>query len=229
MTTPTIDPAAVLRGDGRVGVRVDPGPTEAEDQGDRSPAPLLLLLHGYGSSERDLPGLVDHLPPGLAWASLRAPLALPQGGHAWVPITVPGRPDARATAEAADAVLGWLETHVPVTTPVVPVGFSQGGLMATQLLRHAPQRFTAAVVLSGFVLDASLPGDAALARRRPPVYFGHGDADRVITPEATARTSAWLPEHTSVTDRLHHGLGHGIDADELAEVATFLRDALGTP
>ncbi|MGN8246624.1 alpha/beta hydrolase [Cellulomonas soli] len=215
----SLDAAAVLRGDGRVGT---PGP-------DSSPGhrrPLLLLLHGYGSSERDLPGLVDQLPPGLDWASPRAPLRLPQGGHAWVPITVPGRPDPQATARAADAVLAWLSAHVPADVPVVPLGFSQGGLIATQLLRHAPARFAAAVVLSGFALEGRHPGDEELARRRPPVYFGHGDADQVITAEATARTSAWLPTHTTPTDRLHAGLGHGIDAAELAEVAEFLTHTL---
>ncbi|WP_448631546.1 alpha/beta hydrolase [Cellulomonas soli] len=218
----SLDAATVLRGDGRVGTSGRVG-----TPGQRRP--LLLLLHGYGSSERDLPGLVDHLPAGLDWASLRAPLALPQGGYAWVPITVPGRPDAHATAQAADAVLAWVDEHVPDDVPVVPLGFSQGGLLATQLLRHAPARFAAAVVLSGFVLEGPLPGDAELARRRPPVYFGHGDADRVITAEATARTSAWLPGHTTPSDREHPGLGHGIAAGELAEVAAFLRSALGLP
>lgn len=211
----TVDPAAVLRGG-------------APATG-RTAAPLLLLLHGYGASERDLPGLVDHLPAGLAWASLRAPLALPHGGHAWVPITVPGRPDPQAVADATDAVLAWLDEHVPVTTPVVPLGFSQGGLLATQLLRRSPARFAAAVVLSGFVLDAAQPGDEQLAERRPPVYFGHGDADRVITPEATARTSAWLPDRTTVTDRTFAGLGHGIAVEELAEVRTFLAGVLDLP
>lgn len=211
----TVDPAAVLRG----GAPGTGGTT----------APLLLLLHGYGASERDLPGLVDHLPADLAWASLRAPIALAHGGHAWVPITVPGRPDPQAVADATDAVLAWIAQHVPVTTPVVPLGFSQGGLLATQLLRRSPERFAAAVVLSGFVLDAEQPGDEALAARRPPVYFGHGDADRVIAPDATARTSAWLPGRTAVTDRTFAGLGHAIAAEELAEVRAFLAAALGLP
>ena len=66
-----IDDAAVLRG----------GAAAAD-------APLVLLLHGFGSSERDLPGIMQHLPHGLAWASLRAPLPLGHGGAAFHPVAV---------------------------------------------------------------------------------------------------------------------------------------------
>ena len=207
-----IDDAAVLRG----------GAAAAG-------APLVLLLHGFGSSERDLPGIMQHLPEGLAWASLRAPLALGNGGNAWVPITVPGRPDPAMVTESTAAVLDWLDEHVAETTPVIPLGFSQGGLMATQLLRNRPDRFAAAVVLAGFTLDGGQPGDGGLAAARPPLFYGRGDADPVIAADAVARTIAWLPEHVTLTQRTYDGLGHGISAEELADVAAFLVDTVLAP
>src|SRR3954447_25197056 len=68
-------------------------------------APLLLLLHGYGSNEQDLPSLLPHLPAGFASAAVRAPLTLAPGSYAWVPIGTPGRPNEDATAEATQALL----------------------------------------------------------------------------------------------------------------------------
>ncbi|MCW2831814.1 MAG: putative esterase [Aeromicrobium sp.] len=183
--------------------------------------PLVLLLHGYGSNENDLPGLAEHLPPGLAYASVRAPLTVGAGSYAWVPIRVPGRPDPAATAAATEALLMWFDDHVAVDRTVVLLGFSQGGLMVTQLLRSRPGRFVAALVLSGFVLDAAMVGDDELAS--VPVFFGHGDADPVIVPDATQRASAWLSEHTSVTDRSYVGLGHGICGEEIVDIEVFLR------
>ncbi|MDY7542914.1 MULTISPECIES: alpha/beta fold hydrolase [unclassified Cryobacterium] len=191
-----------------------------------SARPLLLLLHGYGSHEGDLPSLAAYLPEGFDWVSLRAPVGLPTGGFAWFPITVPGRPSPEPVIEAADTVLAWLDANVHPGTPVVPLGFSQGGLMVTQLLRQAPGRFPAGVVLSGFTLEATLPGDEALAATRTPVFFGHGDADRVISAETTARTSAWLPGHTALTEKVYAGLPHSISAEELADVSRFLTEAL---
>jgi phospholipase/carboxylesterase len=207
-----IDDAAVLRGGAAAGG-----------------APLVLLMHGFGSSERDLPGIMPHLSHDLAWASLRAPLALGNGGHAWVPIAVPGRPDPELVAASTTAVLDWLDAHVAATTPVIPLGFSQGGLMATQLLRTRPERFAAAVVLAGFTLDGTLPGDAELAAARPPLFSGRGDADQVIAADAVARTTAWLPGHVTLTQRTYSGLGHGISAEELTDVSAFLDDAVLVP
>jgi phospholipase/carboxylesterase len=192
--------------------------------------PLVLLLHGYGSDEHDLPSLVPHLPDSLAFASVRAPLTLgPEhgpGAFAWVPIAVPGRPDPTVVGASTDALLAWLDAHVAPERVVVPLGFSQGGLMATQLLRARPDRFAAALVLSGFVLDRTADADDVLAARRVPVFFGHGDADPVIAPDATQRASAWLASHTDLTERTYEGLAHGISADELADVRAFVESAV---
>lgn len=188
----------------------------------RPDQPLLVLMHGYGSHEKDLLGLVPHLPPELVTVSVQAPL--PAGmGYAWVPIVDPGRPDPAATQEAAEAVLRWLDDAVAATTPVALLGFSQGGLMVTHLMRTRPERFFAGVVLSGFIADTAVPGDERLAELAPPVFFGRGDRDPVITDEAFARTSAWLPQHTATTEVVYPGLGHGITAEEIEQVAAFLR------
>jgi phospholipase/carboxylesterase len=196
---------------------------------DSAPRPLLLFMHGYGSHEGDLAGLASYLPAAFDWASLRAPLAIAPGGHAWFPISVPGRPDVAPVTAAADAVLTWLDQNIDPATPVVPLGFSQGGLMVTQLLRQAPERFAAGVVLAGFTLDAVLPGDEVLARTRPPVFFGRGDADQVISAETTARISAWLPGHSTLTEKVYPGLPHSISGEELADVSAFLVEALQAP
>ncbi|NRQ51669.1 alpha/beta hydrolase [Aeromicrobium stalagmiti] len=184
--------------------------------------PLVLLLHGYGSNEQDLPGLAAYLPDELAYASVRAPLTIGPGSYAWVPIRVPGRPDPEITAASTDALLTWFDAHVDADRRVVLLGFSQGGLMVSQLLRARPGRFAAGLVLSGFVLDDEQPGDADLAARQVPVFFGHGDADPVIAVDATQRASTWLAEHADTTDRTYAGLAHGISAEELDDIAAFL-------
>lgn len=190
-----------------------------------TPPAVALLLHGYGSNERDLAGLVPMLGQQLPWASLRAPL--PAGpGTAWFEITTPGSPSAAPVEAATAAIWAWVDEHLDATTRVVPIGFSQGGLMATQLLRTRPERVLAPVVLGGFVLGAPQPADAALAASRPAVFWGRGAEDRVIAAHATARTSEWLPAHSTLTERVYPGLAHGIDARELADVREFLSRSL---
>lgn len=186
--------------------------------------PLLLLLHGFGSDENDLPGIVTRLGNGWDWASLRGPYDIPGGGAAWFPISVPGQP-ARGPVEAAVAgLLAWLDATTD-GQPVVPVGFSLGGMMVTELLRHRPDAFAAGVVLSGFVAPEPSAGDERLAARRPPLFFGRGDLDASMIPAAAFdRTVTWAQAHTAATIRRYPGLGHAISAAELADVAAFLAD-----
>lgn len=195
---------------------------------DAATAPTVaLLLHGFGSNESDLTGLVPALGLQLPWASLRAPIPLGNGRAAWFAITAPGNPDPEPVVEATDAIWAWVDAHLDPAARVVPIGFSQGGLMASQLLRTRPARVVAPVVLGGFVLGAPQPGDADLTARRPPVFWGRGAEDRVIAEPAIARTSAYLPQHSTVVERIYAGLAHGISAAEVEDVRGFLVTEVG--
>jgi phospholipase/carboxylesterase len=104
------------------------------NEADRADA-VVLLLHGFGSNERDLTGLAPLLDLAMPWASLRAPLELGNGGAAWFEIVTPGNPDPEPVADSTDAIWNWVDANLGETTKVIPIGFSQGGLMASQLLR----------------------------------------------------------------------------------------------
>jgi phospholipase/carboxylesterase len=195
-------------------------------------SPLLVIMHGRGSHENDLVSLVPYLPGGVVYASLRAPMVAPApivDGFTWFAAGEPGAPDAASATASTLAVLAWLDrvsAQYGDPAAVSTLGFSQGGAMSLQLLRFAPTRFASAVNLSGFSLPGDAPGDAELLTLRPPVFWGRDTADPVIPSSAIARTREWLPEHATVTERLHAGIRHGIGADEIAEVRAFLEETL---
>ena len=188
---------------------------------ERAGRPLVVLMHGYGSHEGDLFALSPALPLGPVVASVRAPLR-ESGGYAWWSLegARPGAPDPVAVDAAATAVLDWLDTLQ--YTSVSILGFSQGGAMALQLLRHAPKRFAAAVCISGFIPTATHPGDAELEALRPPVFWGRGITDEIIPEYAIERTAEWLPSHSDATIKVYPGLGHSISTEELGDFAAFL-------
>jgi phospholipase/carboxylesterase len=185
-------------------------------------AATAVFLHGYGSNEQDLAALASVLPDGTPWASLRGPIVVGPAGHAWFRIGEPGNPDLAGVTAAVDAIWSWVDATLPATARIVPIGFSQGGLMASQLLRTAPERVLAPVILGGFVQAGEQPGDERLRRTRPAVFDARGLDDRVIAASAVARTDAWLPAHTTPTVRRYTDLGHGIDARVRADVHAFL-------
>lgn len=187
---------------------------------------VVLFLHGFGSNEQDLSSLAPALGLDLPWASLRAPLELGNGGAAWFEITTPGAPDAAPVEEATAAIWAWIDQNVDPAARVIPIGFSQGGLMASQLLRTRPERVLAPTILGGFVLGAPQPGDDSLRENLPHVFWGRGAEDRVIAPVAIARTTEFLPLNSSLTEKVYPGLAHGINAAELDDVRDFIADRL---
>lgn len=187
--------------------------------------PLVVLMHGRGSHENDLAALVPLLPGDFAYAALRAPLRFEAGGFTWFESGAPGEPPLESVDAAATAILDWLDRLSP-TVPVAVGGFSQGGALATHLMRHAPERFAAYVNLAGFIVPGEAPADARLSELRPPVFWGRGDADPVFPRAAVERTEQWLAMHSELTARTYPGIGHSISREEIDDVGQFLRHAL---
>lgn len=191
--------------------------------GERDGRPLLVLLHGYGSDERDLFGLVPHLPDGFAIAAVRAPMEppWPAPGYAWYSLEGEGARDPEAVTRAAASFLAWLD-GLGHDGPVGLLGFSQGGAVALQAMRLAPHRFAFALNLSGYVAPGALAGDEKLAESRPPVFWGRGTADTVIPEALVVHTTDWLPGHSDLVGRIYPGLAHAVSQQELADIGVFL-------
>lgn len=128
-----------------------------------------------------------------------------------------------ATPEASiDAVIAWLDALETTPAQIGLLGFSQGGVMAIELMRRQPERFSFVVNLSGFVYEGEHEGDVALAESLPPVFWGRGTLDEVITEAAIVRTTDWLPAHSTLSGRIYEGLGHAVSPQELTDVAGFV-------
>lgn len=219
-------------------VQIDPSLVQwSAVEAERDGRPLLVLLHGVGSHEGDLIALAPYLPQQFVVASLRAPL--PHGdGFSWYPLSTPGAPDLGAVDDAAEAVLAWLDSLGAHHPSVSLLGFSQGGSLSLQLLRHAPERFAFAAVLAGFVVpaagdDATLERaaarDDAVTAARPAVFYGRGDVDQVIPADAVERTSAWLETHADAEQTVYPGLAHGISQEELDDLNAFIGRVTAAP
>jgi phospholipase/carboxylesterase len=189
----------------------------------RAGEPLLLMLHGWSYDETHLFGLREVLAPGLTVAALRAPFP-EAGGYAWFPSGDPiGDAPAQLVNATVSVVLDWVDA-LDTSGTVGLLGFSQGAAMCVQLLRHRPDRFGWAVVLGGYVITDDAPGDAILARDRPPVFWGRGERDTRIGTAAVARTREFLSGHSTLVERRYPGLGHEVAGTELTDAAAFIAD-----
>ena len=67
-----------------------------------------------------------------------------------------------------------------------------------------------------------MPGDAALAERRPPALWGHGGMDPLVDPEREEAVREFMSAHTRLEGAPGRHLGHAVDEIELRAVAAFL-------
>ena len=184
-------------------------------------APLVVLLHGRGSDEEQIATLAGHLPPRLAYAAVRAPIA-EGGGFAWFANRGIGRPVAESLAERMAWFRDWLDAEA-WERPVVLVGFSGGAAFAGGLLLADPARWAGVAVLLGTLpFDAGVPVDAGRLEG-VPVLVARGAQDRVIPADLLDRTWAYLHEESgaALTAHLDPG-GHGLSARAVTTLSDWL-------
>jgi len=184
-------------------------------------APLVVLLHGRGSDEVQIAGLAGHLPPELAYAAVRAPIA-EGGGYAWFANRGIGRPVAESLAETMAWFRAWLDAE-HAARPVLLVGFSGGAAFAGGLLLADPQRWAGSAILLGTLpFDAGVPVDAGRLAG-VPVLVAQGDADTVIPRELLDRTWSYLHDSSGAELTAHRDPGgHGLAAGTLDALTGWL-------
>ena len=189
-------------------------------------APLVVLLHGRGSSEQDIIGLASHLADGPAYAAVRAPIA-EGGGYAWFANRGVGRPVAESLAETMAWFRAWLDEVAPAGRPVVLVGFSGGAAFAGGLLLQEPQRFAGAAILSGTLpFDAGVPVTPARLKG-VPVFVAQGEQDSVIPRELLDRTWTYLLGDSGAPAYARRDPGgHTLTAQTAADLGGWIAERL---
>lgn len=188
--------------------------------------PLLVLLHGRGADESDLFELGPAIDPRFAIASVRAPIALDEGGYTWSESHSPGRYRAESLRASVTWIQSWLDTlrdGRDEPQPVYLLGFSAGMAMAAALLMDQPDRYRGAVLLSG-----TLPFDTDLSMTKnrlvdADVFYAHGSFDRVIPSELVSRSEKYLRDASGahLTAR-RYPIAHEISLAELQEANAWL-------
>ncbi|WP_233556084.1 alpha/beta hydrolase [Galactobacter caseinivorans] len=190
---------------------------------------LVLILHGYGSDTDRVSGLFDALPPSATGVAIRGPFEMDDDEYGWFLLDWGLRPDLAHVLEAAQHAFTVQDELAPHHRSVSVAGHSQGMAMATTMMRLRPGRYATGVGLSGFVVDQPLLDLGGGTEADPvPFFWGRDRADLVINPDAQDSAGEWLEERTRLTARTYPGMGHGIGAEELRDVAAFWRLYLGT-
>jgi phospholipase/carboxylesterase len=194
-------------------------------------APVIVLLHGRGSDERDLFPLGRELHPHATVVSVRAPFpAAPWGygpGWAWYRFLGDTTPEPESF-EAGQAALARFLEELPATlgrplptASLILGGFSQGGTSALAFALRHPGRVGAVLVFSGFL--ANHPNVVVPPGFTTPIWWGHGTADGAIPfAYGEAGWQALRGAGAALTTVSYPGMGHTIGEAELRDAARWV-------
>jgi phospholipase/carboxylesterase len=213
-----------------------------------SPTLAIVLCHGYGAPATDLAPLAPQLMglrPELARQALfvfpAAPLSLAElgmpGARAWFPLPMDlfsgevdwdrfsseeplGFPAARRALMSAVSALS-VSTKLPYGR-IVLGGFSQGGMMATEVALRLEERPAALAILSGTLLTRDEWRKRAAARKELPVFQGHGEYDDILPFKEARRLHTLLTEAGMSVDFFPFDGPHAIAPEELKALSDFL-------
>jgi phospholipase/carboxylesterase len=198
------------------------------------PFPLILAIHGWGANAHDLLGLAPMIHGGRAIVLCpQGTVAVPVGGgnygYGWFPLNPGAPPDVAAFERGADALRAFVDGAVaryPVDPKkIVPIGFSQGGVMAYDLALRDPGRFAGLAALSSWLpglLAESLP--KVPEQEGLPVLIVHGTADPMLGIEKARESRELLrPFGVALTYR-EFDMGHEIRPDALRVILKWLDD-----
>ncbi|MBE14975.1 MAG: alpha/beta fold hydrolase [Dokdonia sp.] len=195
-------------------------------------APLLLLLHGYGSDENDLFSFASELPESYCIISARAPIAMQPYGNAWYAISIDPTgikvSDNQGAIIARDKIAQFIDEAVAAYDldpyNVSLLGFSQGTILSYAVALTYPEKVKNVIGLSGYINEdiIDLKSNAAYAHLN--IYNSHGTVDQVIPISAARKTPAYLKALGITASLSEFPVGHGVHPTNFYEFKQWLEN-----
>lgn len=205
----------------------------------RPNAPLLLLLHGYGSNEEDLFSFAPQISTDYFIVSARAPYNMQPYGAAWYAINFDAagskfsdNEQARESMELLLKFIKELGEHYPINeNDINLLGFSQGAILSMGLSLSYPQLFKKVIAMSGYLNeDLILHKEGLESRFResekthnlPQFFISHGTMDQVVPYAWAAKSPAFLDDIKANYVFKEYPIGHGVSPENFHDMKAWL-------
>ncbi len=204
-------------------------------------APVLIMLHGYGSNETDLFEMHKSFDNRYAVFSLRAPLPLSESGFCWYPLEILKdgtlKYDYKKVIESKKLILSFISNACKTfnldSNSVVLFGFSQGAILSTDIAFTNPTKIKGIIALSGRLMpetQASLKQPINWQNiNKVKMHFAHGYSDNVIKFEEAEKIEKLIKEKQLTNSKCtFYKMAHNICGEELKDIKKWLSGMLST-
>jgi len=193
-------------------------------------APLLLLLHGYGSDENDLFSFASELPEHYFIISARAPIPMQPYGNAWYAITIDHEgvktSDTNVAKESRDLIATFITEAIKAYDldpfNVTLLGFSQGTILSYAVALSYPEKVKNIIGLSGYINEDIINVQSSASYAHLNIYNSHGTVDQVIPIDAARKTPEFLSTLGIESSLSEFPVGHGVHPTNFYELKEWL-------
>lgn len=194
--------------------------------------PLILLLHGYGSNEKDLFELKNFLPEEYIVVSARATYQIGSESYQWFSKEmVNGKYSGKTEqmANSRDVLVRFIDQltnkYSADKARVYVMGFSQGAMMSYEVGLTNPQKVKGIGILSGVLPESLKPlitKDKPLAQLR--IFVAHGTGDKILLYEEGLKAVNYL-KSLGLQPEFHtyKNMGHTITNDVMTDLLKWIK------
>jgi phospholipase/carboxylesterase len=180
--------------------------------------PVVLLLHGVGSNEKDLFSFADAFPHNFLVISARGPLTLGADRYAWFHVDFGSGKPAIKFNEQEDSrkliatFIGEMKAKYDFDDKKVFLfGFSQGGIMSYTVALTHPGLIKGIAVMSGRLLPEIKPLVADSEKLKDlSIFISHGTEDNVLGIAYAREAKSWLEDKHLKPNYHEYTAGHQI-------------------
>lgn len=197
--------------------------------------PVLFLLHGYGSDEKDLFSFAPELSPELCIISVRAPHPMQPFGNAWYSIYMDATngkfSDDDEAIDSRELIIKFVDEAIQAydldPNNVSLLGFSQGAILSYAIALSYPQKIKNVVALSGYINDKIIKENALqLDHSQVNIYCSHGSMDQVIPVEWARKAPEFLQKFGIATKLNEFPMGHSVIPQNFYQFKEWLSERI---
>lgn len=195
-----------------------------------NPAPLILMLHGYGSDENDLFSFADYLPQKYTIISVRAPYPIQPMGNAWYAINFDANAnkfsDTKQAVSSREKIKSFIEEAIEAynidSNDITLLGFSQGTILSFAIALSYPHLIKNVIGLSGYIDHNMIETSDKEKLKSLNVFSSHGTMDQVIPVDWARKTPEVLKKLDIECQFKEFQSGHGVNQENFEALLKWL-------
>lgn len=190
--------------------------------------PAVFLMHGMGSNENDLPGLLDDIKDQCHIFSLQGPITHAPG-FAFFTIEEFGKPHRKVFDQVIVHIMNFIEeaiTEYPIDAEkIFLMGFSQGAILAKSLaFTMGKEKLAGVVALSGYIPEFVKTEYQKHSVESMPVFISHGTYDMALPYQWGETSRDFFTEQGADVTFIRFEDGHGVTPEVTSSLVMFLKE-----